>query len=479
MPSIQEQKLIAAAARRLEVLKLRDAFDAIDLDSRPTPPQQTILNDIGKVQFRYAIAGNQTGKSQIGAKETSWILQENHPFWKRPARWGREPLLIIVAARTHSQIEKSLWPKIKGFLDASEIKEERIGQQLKTVTHIPTGNSILFMSHHSDREAREKMQGFVAHYVWIDEMPGSVDLIEELHRRVQSRAGYFLATFTPKVRNDRIRKLVDSVKEPFAKRYRLSMFDNPILTDRDKAAILDSLSSHSEAYRNTILYGDWSGGEDSVYDYRPDEHCSELPASYSRGWRHAVSVDPAQVSKVGLTLWGEDPATGMWYAIKTKYLLGSFAPSELIPLVEKEVEGYNVVRRIYDPHETWFMREAARLGLTYLGVYNKSQRKDELIINLQQALTSGIIKLTSWCQDLADELIECSRDDNGKIINSSRFHLLDSAQYFVDLRPKYDAELKPVSHGQWLRESHKRSKEAEKRAALRRGKVSKAGRSRW
>lgn len=477
--SVAEQRLTAAAVKRLERLQRLEAFDAANPLSRPTANQQEVLNDIGVVQFRYVVAGNQAGKSQLGAREVAWVLQENHPTWKRPARWGSEPITIIVAARTHGQVEHNLYVKIKGFLDPNEIKEVRIGQQLSTVVHTPTGNTILFMSHHSEKEAREKMQGFVAHYVWLDEMPGSVELIEELHRRVQSRGGIFLATFTPKIRNDRIRKLVDSAKAPHAKRYKLSMLDNPVLTEQDKAAILDSLSSYSETYRRTILYGDWSGGEDAAYNYNSDIHMvKSLPEGYSRGWRHVVSVDPAQSSKVGLTMWAEDPSTGVWYSVLTDYLVGLWAPSDLIELIEGKLQGYNVVRRIYDPHETWFAREANKQGVIYLGVYNKSQRKEELIKNLQQALTSGIIKLTQWCDKLGDELIECSRDENGKIINSSRFHLLDSAQYFVDLKPKFDAELKPMSYGAALREGHKKTKELEKKM-LRKGRVSMSGRRRW
>lgn len=461
--NLQEQRLVAAAAKRLERLRVRDCFDPINHTSRPTPQQQEILDGISTIQFRYAVAGNQAGKTAVGARETSWLLEGIHPTFKRPERWGTAPLLMIVAARTHAQIESNLWLKIKGFLSMGDIKEIRTGQQLTQVIHVPTGNTILFMSHHSEREAREKMQGFTAHYVWIDEMPGSVDLLEELHRRVQSNAGRFLATFTPKVRNDRIKRLVDSSAEPHSKKYRMSMMDNPVLTDRDKEAILSSMSSYSEAYKRTILYGDWSGGEGAVYNYNSDVHSAALPREYERGWRHVASVDPAQSSKTGLTVWAEDVTTGVWYSVLTDYVEGAYAPSELIREIEKRLAGYNISRRIYDPHETWFMREAALQGITYMGVYNKSQRKHELIMGLQEAFTSGIIKLTPWCEKLIDEIMEYSRDEDGAIINSSRFHLIDSAQYFVDLKPKYDPAERPMTYGQWLREGHKAGKAAEQK----------------
>jgi phage terminase large subunit-like protein len=107
-------------------------------------------------------------------------------------------------------------------------------------------------SHHSESEAREKLQGFVAHYVWLDEMPGSIDIIEELQRRVQSRHGYFLATFTPKVKNDEIKKLIEASKEPASKKYKMPMFDNPSLTQMQKDNIIQSLATYPEAQRRTI-----------------------------------------------------------------------------------------------------------------------------------------------------------------------------------------------------------------------------------
>ncbi len=431
-----QESLVAAAIKKLHSMEAVECMDPINMNSRPTKSQSAILDDFGRVPYRYVVAGNQSGKTQLGSREVAWVFEENHPNWKRPVAWANEPLLIIVVGRTSKQVEEVLWRKISGFLDKTTYKVQRIGGVIQKVTHLESGNVILFASHHNENEAREKLQAFVAHYVWIDEMPGSFKLVEELQRRVQSRDGYFLATFTPKVRNDQIRKLVDNAREPYSCKYNLVMFDNPGLSEERKQAIIHEAESYSESYRNTVLYGAWSAGEQAVYDFRKTHQVSTIP-KHHKGWRHVLSVDPAMASKLGMTLWAEDPASGHWYCIRAECISNLAAPIDYVQAVEGMVEGHNIVRRVADT-EPWYVGTAARLGYTYVSIYNKSKRKNELIKNLQSAIADSRIKVATWCTELVDEFVSCqwSETVENKIVNSQRFHLLDSAQYFVDNIPK-------------------------------------------
>jgi hypothetical protein len=313
-------------------------------------------------------------------------------------------------------------------------------------------------------------------------MPGTVELIEELSLRVQSREGYFLATFTPKVRNDRIRKLVDASKPPFSQKYRLSMMDNPAMSDEAKAAKFAELQNYSDAYRNTVLYGEWSGGDSMVFDFNSDKNCAQLPDTYSRAWRHVASADPAVSSKFGLLVFAEDPATAIWYMVKEDYISNVFAPSDIVRRVEEQLKGYNISKRVCDSHESWFIGEAFKAGYTWCGVYNKSNRKDQLILNLQQALHDGRLKVCPWCDKMIDEFVECHRDeDTGRIVAASRFHLLDSAQYFWDMKPRYERDLTPKTHDERILEQHmERKKVQDKIEKLKgsKGRITRKG-SRW
>jgi len=480
-----DQRILAYALQRLTKLQRSEAFDANDPESRPTEAQQVVIGDIDKISHRYVLGGNQSGKTQLGAREMSWIFTETHPTWKRPKHWGEEPLLLIAIGRTSKQVEEVIWRKISAFLDEGEYKVQRIGGVVQKVTHLSTGNTIIFASHHNENEAREKLQAFVAHYVWLDEMPGNARLVEELHRRIQAKKGYFLATFTPKVVNAEVRKMVDNADGIHAKKYKITMFDNPLYSEEDKVKILASLQSFSKAYQKTILEGEWASSEQAVYYYDP-EVMVEDPIGYSAAWRHVESVDPAMSGKFGYTIWAERPSDGVWFCIRADYIENILDPDEAVTEAIKRSQGLNIVRRVTDPHEVWYKGMANKRGLTYLEPWNKSQRKGELIKNLQTALSHENIKIASWCIDLSEELITCQFKEgtDDRIINSSSFHLLDCAQYFVDCKPKFEGIVPQKEWHAELREGNRirRQKEANaKRASssginkITRGRVARRG----
>lgn len=435
-----ESRKLAAAIKRMEKMQLQQAFDASFPESRPNPKQEEIFADIGKIQYRWVVAGNQSGKSQLAARELAWIASDNHPNWKRPKHWGTEPLLLIVAGQSRQLIEEIWAKKIGPFLDAAEWKVIRQGGALQAVESQKNKNKILFLVHSdSSDSARRQLQGYVAHYVWLDEMPGSLSILEELQRRVDARQGYFIATFTPKFRNDEIRRIVDASRAPVAKKYRMSKLDNPIYAARIDEE-LQKLEGFSEGYKKTVLYGDWSTGDSAVYQFDYDHMTVQaMPDYYSHGWRHVASLDPAAKSKFGYSLWAEDPGTAVWYLVNDKYIEGIADPNQLYAEVQKRNSGYNVMRQVCDPHEGWFIGLANTLGTTYSVPYDKNNRKTDLIKNLQHALSSGKIKIGRWCTNFLDEIQSCQwSETTDRIINASSYHELDTAQYFVDCMPKHD-----------------------------------------
>lgn len=454
-------------------MALAECFDASNLDSRPNKNQQKIFDDIEKVQYRWVVAGNQSGKSALAAREIAWILNDNHPKWKRPERWGTEPLLVLIAGQDRKMMEIELWgKKLAPFLNQTEWREVRQGGSLQQIVNRKTNDTIAFLSHSDSSEKNRKhMQGYVAHYVWLDEMPASITILEELQRRVDAKEGYLVATFTPKFKNSQIKRVVDAGKPPLAKKYSMSKLDNPIYADRIQQEI-DKLEGYSESYKRTILYGEWNTGDSAVYEFDADSMVSD-PTNYSRGWRHVLSVDPAMAGKAGASLWAESPEDNRWYLVREEYVEGKQAPSDLVDAIEQLAKGYNIVRRISDPHESWYIGAASKLGYRYIGVYKKNDRKKELIKNLQTSLFEGVIKVSSWCTKIQDEFLECqwSETVDDKIINSSKFHLLDTAQYFIDLKPKGVAVKPNQTWEGWLKEEHRKQLKKESTT-----KLMKAGR---
>lgn len=466
-----DPRMLAAALERKRRESLHLAFDPAKPKSRPTPGQDAIFQDMGKVTYRWVVAGNQSGKSQLAAREIAWVLNNNHPYWTRPDDWN-EPLLIMIAGQDRKNMEVNLWQRrLKRYLDPSEWKETRQGNALQHVTNKRTGDQILFVSHSdSGDKNRQHMQGYSAHYVWLDEMPGSIGILEELQRRVDAKEGFFIATFTPKLRNAAIKRVVDGSMAPVGKKYSIGKLDNPIYANRIEEE-LAKLAGYPKSMRDTILTGAWSVGENAVYDFDPETMMSELPSTYHKSWRHVLSVDPALKSKFGLTLWAEDPNTAIWYLVREEYITGVLDPLTAFQKAEEVAVGYNIIRRICDPHESWYLGTASAQGVTYL-FPKKDGRKGDLIKNLQTALGSRL-RIPGYCDNILTEFDECqwSETAENRIINSSSFHLLDTAQYFVDLMPKYEGPTTALTWEAHLMEQNQKYKK--KQAAF---KMQKGGR---
>jgi hypothetical protein len=467
-----KEQLLALAAARYRQLALKECYDPVDLNSRPTAAQLACLQDINRIRHRYVTAGNQAGKSQMLAREVSWLFEDTHPFWSRPANWGNEPLLILVVGRVAKQVEDVLWRKIEAFLEPDSFTIIRVGGQLQKVVHRANGNTILFGSHHNEREAREKLQAFVAHACYLDELPSSFRLLEELHRRVQAKGGPFMATFTPKEPNTQIKAIIDGGTAPLSRKYQFSMLDNPIYTEAKKAEIIESLAELPEAYRNTILYGDWYAGDSRVYHFDRSSMVAEAPG-YSASWRHVESVDPALQSKFGYTLWAERPDTGWWYCIRADYIEGSGAltPDAVFEECQRRTRHLNVVRRVSDPHESWFINTASAKGVSYQFPLDKNRRKGELIKGLQSALGTTCF-ITPGCDILIRELENCQwSETSDRIVNGKSYHCLDASQYFVDCMPRGQEVAAPKTWEAELRTANEVRKRAAKTAVLSGGRV--------
>lgn len=484
MTEVTDQKLVAAALRRLDLLKKVESFDPINSESRPTPAQAEVIADFGRIRTQWIVAATQSGKSQTCARIVSWVLTDTHPTWKRPVEWGDEPLLILVCGRTGKQIEESLLPKLESYLTPGSYKVVRIGMIVQRV-ELSNGNRIVFQSLENPAMARERIQSYVAHLVWVDEMPPTAFIIDELLRRIQARSGYFLASFTPLVVNDDIRRMVDSAKEPYSKKYKFTMFDNPLYASPEKRAeILASMMSMPESVRNTRLFGEWSTNDEAVYYFNYDLMV-HMPPNYSPLWRHVEAVDPALKSALGLTIWAEDPVSLSWYCVRSEYVKGIYIPTQLVAHVKELTKGYNIVRRISDPHEVWYIQTASSMGIPYMGVHKKNDRKHELIKQLQEFLGNGKVRISPTCEGIISELQECRWSDRseGKIINSSSYHLLDSAQYFCDNIPKPEKRPPELTINNWhakLLEANQKRLQMEERAQKKASyRIMKKGSNRW
>ena len=430
-----EQKKLLSMLNRLEAIEMETAFCAEDASSKPTEQQLAILKDNTSLCI-YVPAANRSGKTQLGARIACWHFTNSHPYFVRPKEWGKGGILMMIVGRTRELVEVEIWnKKMKPLLDSNCYKEVYNGVALQRVINKENGNIITFASHEGNKQARDKLQGYTAQWTWVDELPADAGVFTELQVRTMTMRGRFFATFTPLVRNEKIKNLVDGCDGVISKKYPLLMLDNPALAGREEE-ILKQMEKYPPAERRARLYGEWYYGDAAVYPFDADLHCGDLPKDYHRSWRHIEGVDPAAAGLFGFVLLVEDPRTSRWYVVRAQYLDGD-APSTLLDKVEKLTEGYHIVKRTCDPAESWFVKEAAKRGRYYLGA-NKHDRKKEMIETLRQALFDRLLVIPSYNTDLTKELSSCQYhpDIPDKIIHAKKYHCCDALQYILDIIPK-------------------------------------------
>lgn len=419
-----------------------------------------------------------SGKTALAVREGVWIFDECHPYFPRPKEWGSGPLLGLVVGQDRAQMDNIWNTRFKPLLaEPEKWKEQRNGGALISVRHVEKGHQLVFLSHNNSSESDiAHLQYYSAHWVWCDEMPKSIRVLEELQRRIDAHRGRFICTFTMKYRNDKIRRLVDASDGEVARVYRLKKLDNPVYRGRESEE-LAKIAALPPELQAAILEGKWITSDTKVYLWDADLN-SGTPAGYNPSWRHVVSVDPATESKLGLTVWAECPTDGMWWCVVAEYVEGIYVPSLIVEAVEKRVAGLNVVKRIYDTEAAWFARQARHdRGVTYVGVYGKSGKKETFISDFQTALSGGVladgstvlptVRIATWCQKLVDEIESCERNEStDKVANSSKYHLIDSAHYFVALKPPREKIFNYSSRDEYLIKMDDLRREKEHKAAV-------------
>lgn len=433
----------AAAANRLRKNGLDLAFSAEDLNSRPTPGQLEFLKAIGTHQYRYVTSGNQGGKSAGGVRDLTWFLERKHPYFRWPKAWSpSEPLIVIVCGQDRAQLETMWKTRALPLLNSADWQDIRSGQILSQVVHRTRGDRVILLPHNYGSEHDvSHMNFYSAHYVWVDEPPKTVRVLEELQRRTDAKQSPFLFTFTLKRRNDSMQRYVEAVDPRVGKVFRLHKLDNPIYADRKEMEVA-KLAGLTDAQKANILTGAYLTSETSVYEYIPEVHGGS-PVKYSKSWRHVASVDPADRSNTGLTLWAECPTTGFWWCVYAEYIEALYDPVRLIEEVERRLVPFNVISgsggRIYDAAASWFGSIAANMpeAKDWLPVLRKSGRKETMIANFQRALGTTVRLWEDACPKLIDEITDFERNENDqtKFVKSQKYHLLDTAHYFVDRKP--------------------------------------------
>ncbi len=441
-PSISDMLSVAASAARSSLrAALRHAFSAEDVNSRPNAAQLEILKGVKDYLIRIVKAGNQSGKSRTCARDLTWLLNREHPYIDVTKEWGPEPLMALVAGADRTILTTNIWQQmIKPLLaDPTEWKENNSNDGIKSAVNRRTGDQIIFLTHNkgSEEDIRHLMS-YAANFCWVDEIPKTAKVIEELTRRIDAKRGRLIMSYTMKFRNDAMRKSIAAMDATVTKLYRLAKLDNPIYADR-KDEELAKISHLSKEEQAVILYGDDILSDTAIHSINYDLMVRPIPASYDTAWPHILVVDPATESKLGMLVAAYQQSTGLWFIVQDKYVEGLYAPSKIVAEVERRVIGLNIIDRFYDTAASWYKQEAKILGFKYKPIKEKAGSKERWIMDTNQALGTRVI-ICDHCETLLDECEQYQRvPGSTNIQNPKKFHAVDSLHYLVEALPDMPA----------------------------------------
>jgi hypothetical protein len=456
---------------------LQTCLDSSNIYSKPTDAQMNVFRAINSsARYRNVSGGNQSGKTSILVRDMTWVLNDTHPFWQRPIDhtcnnrlcrnentekfgdptvpryrchkcgniwepWNKdEAINILLIGQSRIHMHQSLWlPRIKPLLQHPEDwREIKIGAMIAWVENKETGDKILFLPHGKGEESsRRSVQGFTVHFAYLDEL-APLATIEEAQRRVDSKLGYYLASYTmKKIEPPTLKFNAKLIEAGVMQSFKISKLDNPKYSGM-KDIIIAQLAGLTKEQQEAYLYGDITDADDRVFRIDTALMKIELPANYSKGWKHVVIVDPACLSKAGFAVIARNPTTSNWHVVRAEYWPGMEDPADLIDKVEYEIRNLNIIRRVCD-NQAWYYGPARKRGIIYKCPPNKQKKEGKMYIikKAQSFFNTGSLLIDPRFEDLWNEIESYRWADDGKnIVNSNKYHIIDCIVYFIDALPK-------------------------------------------
>jgi phage terminase large subunit-like protein len=285
-PSVAELKQVLAGLQALDYRRTYQQF----FDFKPYPKQKDFLLAGAAFSERLLIAGNQNGKTHVGAYEAVCHLTGIYPEWwkgrkfTRPTRgWiaGETSLVVrdvqqkklcgepgVDAAFGTGMIPKDLFvdkPSLaRGITDAYDTIQVR---------HVSGGISVARFK--SYEQGRQKFQGETLDWIWFDEEP-PLEIYSEGLTRTAATKGIVWMTFTPLQGPTAVVNRFLDEPSPYRTWITMTIDDAEHITPDEKMRLMASWPPHEREARanGTPMFGEgriFTAPEDSVTE-EPIEH---------------------------------------------------------------------------------------------------------------------------------------------------------------------------------------------------------------
>lgn len=269
---------------------------------------------------RWALGGNRTGKTEVGAAECVWYARGTHPF-KQITR----PTDGWVVSLTNEVQRDVAQQKVLSYLNPNWIKGVKMREgraddpdhgviDFILVESVHGGNSVIGFK--SCDQGRERFQGTSKDYIWFDEEP-PLEIYQECVMRTLDCKGHIWGTMTPLKGLTWVYDTIylNEKDDPEVWYIAMSWEDNPYLSEEEVKRLTLTLSDEELEARKHGKFVALSG---LVYkEFREEMHVID-PFPVPREWQDTISIDPGIDAPLSAHFYATDHdgnvyVVGEWY----------------------------------------------------------------------------------------------------------------------------------------------------------------------
>lgn len=352
-------------------------------------------------RLRFCFAGNQSGKTTVGARELRDLALGVHPYKK-----VRVPNISFIVSGQGFQtgIVKTIVPKLREISGLSDIKRIKNNSQgIPVEIQWKNGSITHLMSTDQDDMSFE---GTTFDFGWIDE-PVRRDIFVGLWRGVMARGGMIFFTGTaleePWLYDEIYLKWKNG--DPLIECFEGSSYENKAVSV-DKIKEFESLLTSDE--KETRIHGKFKHMSGRVIkEYEQERHV--VPAfSVPPHWPVWAAIDPHR-NKPHSVIWVACSPSNVFYVCNEMYYKCTI--DELADWVLKINSQYNVVETLIDTsaQEDGWNRVSARSLLAEKGLYTKlaqkRNKKGSGILMINQLFKEDRLFVFRTCKRMQKELL--------------------------------------------------------------------------
>lgn len=392
-------------------------------------------------RIRLACAGNQSGKTTMGAAETALLALGEHPF--KNVRVPNKS--IIVTAKSHKDgIEDEIVPKLKEVIGSKDVEKWGKDKQGRISTIFWRSGSIThLMSAEQDDVAFESK---TTDFIWVDE-PVRRSIYVALRRGLMKSGGMIYITATPLEEPWMYEEIYLKGEQghEHIEIFEGSTDENTTIKKEERDLFFDSLTKDEVEARR---FGKFKHMTGRVFkNYEQNVHRIENFA-VPQHWPVWASIDP-HPRKPHAVLWMTIAPNGLKYFCNEIFRCCSI--DELADEINYINEQYNMVDIVIDTsaqQDDW-RKQSAREMLTGKGVFTRLAQKKNVkksgIILLNQLFKSNQLYVFDNCvrlhKELSLQIYKNNKRDPNNVLEEPMKQLddqTDNARYILIEKPEYE-----------------------------------------